>query len=263
MCKKLLLVGGVLLVAVWVSGSATGREAMSYLSTGWKEMRLSFKKVVPLDFEIKRAENLLASLDKTDERLVNALAAQIQGMQRLERDVETAQGNVERMKAELQILNDEVKNRLASGTNLETDRKLLNLERKLKEVKTAEGLLRNKSAAKEQGQQRLEFIKTQRENLREQRLDLEQRIVSLRTNLEMLKASELKNKHALTDEQLADVQQLKELVDRLEEQIETRVIELKIRQDEVPTSSTRQGRSGTNVTVEIDSYLGRGEVAGK
>lgn len=260
MCKKLLLVSGVLLVAGWAWGSSTGREMMSYVSTGWKEMRQSFTKAVPIDFEIKRAENLLGSLDKTDEKLINALAAQIQSMQKLEREIETAQGNVERMKNELALLNEDVKTRLASnGNSLERDKKVLLLERKLKEVKTCEALLKNKLAAKDQAQQRLEFIKSQRENLREQRADLEQRIVALRTNLEMLKASELRNKHALTDEQLADVQQLKELVDRLEERIDTRVIELKLRQDGTPTSSNVPPRSGTSITVEVDHYIGKVE----
>lgn len=265
MCKKLLLVGGVLLVAGWAWGSSTGREMMSYVSTGWKEMRQSFRKAVPIEFEIKRAENLLGNLDKTDEKLINALAAQIQALQKLERDIETAQGNVDRMKNELALLNEEAKSRLASnGPALERDKKLLLLERKLKEVKTCEALLRNKLAAREQAQQRLDFIKAQRENLRDQRADLEQRIVALRTNLEMLKASELRNKHALTDEQLADVQQLKELVDRLEERIDIRLIELKLRQEGTPSSQVSPTRGGAGIVAEIDQYLGKdGKVAGQ
>lgn len=265
MCKKLLLVGGALLVAGWAWGSSTGREMMSYVSTGWKEMRQSFRKAVPIEFEIKRAENLLGNLDKTDEKLINALAAQIQALQKLERDIETAQGNVDRMKSELALLNDEAKSRLAAnGPSLERDKKLLLLERKLKEVKTCDALLRNKLAAREQAQQRLDFIKAQRENLRDQRADLEQRIVALRTNLEMLKASELRNKHALSDEQLADVQQLKELVDRLEERIDIRLIELKLRQEGTPGTQVSPTRGGSGIVTEVDQYLGKeSKVAGQ
>ena len=49
------------------------------------------RKAVPVDFEIKRAEDLLSNLDKTDDRLISNLANHIQMVKAMERDVDTMQ----------------------------------------------------------------------------------------------------------------------------------------------------------------------------
>src|SRR5690349_10334331 len=109
MFKKLLILSGMLVVVGWAFGSNAGREVMSYVKTGWKEVRQATSKVVPLEFELKRAEDLLNNLDRADDKLINTLAGQMQAAKSAERDLDTMIANLETKKIELQARADDLK----------------------------------------------------------------------------------------------------------------------------------------------------------
>lgn len=258
MFKKLLVVGGILLVAGWAFGSHAGREAISYIKTGWHEMSKSVKKAVPIDFEIKRAEQMLNNLDKADDRLISAMASQIQALRKMDNEVETMQANLDRMKSELSYKNEELKTMLTSSAkSLEQQSKAIMLEKAFRSFKIAETALKTKLESRDRTQEQLNTIKEQREQLKAQRVDLQNRIAALKTNLEYLALAQAKTKNANCDDQLTELGDLKRLVDQLEERINTNLIETQLRQEQAPTAAPTATGTSTNVTIEIDSYFGK------
>jgi len=270
MLKKLLVLSGLLVVAGWAFGSNAGREIMSYVKTGWKEVRQATQKVVPLEFEIKRAEDLLNNLDRADDRLIVTLAAQMQAARTAERDVETMTANLETKRLELQARSDEIKTIPASGSNGKTllvssrDRDLaaLNLERDFKQYKIAEASLKNKTAMTDQMHGRIKSMQEQREALKGQRADLATRVSKLKSDLDYLKVAQLKARTAGEDFQVPEIAQLRELIESIEGRIETSLIEHQLREDGVKTDkATKTTTPNTNISVEIDSYFNANKVA--
>jgi chromosome segregation ATPase len=265
MCKKLLLVGSIVLVGAWAFGSGVGREAMSYIRTGFHELRNATKDCVPLDFEIKRAENMLNNLDRTDDRLISALAGQIQSLRRMDQDVEQLQAKVADLKDEIQAWNSDLKVTLTSGGVAERESKALKLEGKFKMFKRVEAELKAKTESRDRTQERLTYIKEQREGLKGQRVELQNRIAALKTNVELLKLSETRSKTGLDHDQLAELADLKKLVDGLEERISTSLIEHQLRTEgtkEAPAPKSERGKvAPTSITAEIDSFFGNTKVA--
>ncbi|MBL8823950.1 MAG: hypothetical protein JNJ77_15290 [Planctomycetia bacterium] len=262
MFKKLLILSGMLVVVGWAFGSNAGRELMSYVKTGWKEVRQATQKVVPLDFEIKRAEDLLQNLDKTDDRLITTLASHMSAVRSCERDVETMTANLDSRKAELQARTEEVRNIQVSKTTTSRDMATLQLERDFKQFKIAEAALKNKQGMLEQMQARIKSMQDQREALKGQRSELVTRVSKLKTDLDYLKVAQLKAKHAGEDFQVPEIAQLRELVDSLENRIETSLIEHQLREDiKSNDKAVTKPAASSNIMNDIDSYFHQNKVA--
>lgn len=266
MFKKLLILAGMLTIVGWAFGSNAGREIMSYAKTGWKEVRNATKKIVPIEFEIKRAEDLVNNLDRTDDRLITALASQMQTVRTCERDVETMTAAVEGRKAELQARAKEIETmQVSSKSSSQRDYAAITLEKDFKAFKISEATLKNKQGMLEQMQTRVKSLQEQREGLKGQRAELASRVTKLKTDLDYLKVAQLKAKYAGEDFQVPEVQQLRELVENLEGRIETSLIEHQLREDikasDKPTSKTTTLPS--NISAEIDTYFNTGKVADK
>lgn len=262
MFKKLLILSGMLVVVGWAFGSNAGRELMSYVKTGWKEVRQATSKIVPLDFEIKRAEDLLQNLDKTDDRLITTLASHMQSVRGCERDVETMTANLETRKGELQARAEDVKNIQISKTNTNRDLAALQLEKDFKQFKLMEASLKNKQSMLDQMQTRIKSMQEQREALKGQRSELVSRVSKLKTDLDFLKVAQMKAKNAGEDFQVPEIAQLKDLVDSLENRIETSLIEHQLREEiKSGDKTTSKAVTNSNISVEIETYFHQGKVA--
>lgn len=262
MFKKLLILSGMLVVVGWAFGSNAGREVMSYVKTGWKEVRQATSKVVPIDFEIKRAEDLLQNLDKTDDRLITTLASHMQSVRGCERDVETLTANLDSRKNELQARADELKNIQVVKTSTNRDLAALTLEKDFKQYKLMEASLKNKQSMLDQMQTRIKSMQEQREALKGQRSELVSRVGKLKTDLDFLKVAQMKAKHAGEDFQVPEIAQLKDLVDSLESRIETSLIEHQLR-DEIRSGDKTSNKVAptTNISSDIETYFHTGKVA--
>lgn len=261
MFKKLLVIGGLVVVVAWACGNNVCKEIGSYVRTGWKEFRHATKNGVSIDFEIKRAEDLLGNLEKTDDRLLAAQADQIQAMRSGERELDRMQGALEDRKLELQALNESLKNwqTATHGGDLKKEQMKVDLERKFRTYKASEAAFKAKGEAQTRHKERLEMIKEQREALKQQKLDLAARIEKLKNDVEVLKLAEARSKHAVTGEQLEDLNALKALVDGLEDRIEKQMIVLELRKDQepkAPAGSKAAPKDGRSVMNEVDSYFG-------
>src|SRR5205823_644252 len=110
-----------------------------------------------------------------------------------------------------------------------------------------------------QHQERLGAIKEQRDGLKGQKSDLASRIESMETQVALLRAAEARSKAKLSDSQISELNQIKELVDGLEQRIETNVTELQLREEiksAQPTTTAPAANSNVGLSAEIEEYFG-------
>jgi hypothetical protein len=269
MLKKALIGVGVLLVGGFIWAKT---DLGSYAKTAWKQARQSVKASVPIDFEIKRAKDMLGSLDKADDRLISAMANEMVAIKHLENETKTMQANLEVKRNEVQVRNADLKKSdktvfVSSEGEFNREQFALDLERRFKRVKDMEAMVKAKKELLGQHKERLSAAREQRDGLKDQKKDLESRIQALETQLELLKAAEARNKYRLDDGQLTELARVKELVDSLEKRIETSMTEMQLRSEGKPVETkVPTVPASTSLTSDIDSYFStskEAEVAGK
>jgi chromosome segregation ATPase len=265
MFRKLFILAGIVLIGGWLWARS---DAGSYAKTAWKEITSCAKGQVPLSFEIKRAKDMLAQLDRTDDKLISAMAGEMVAIKHLERDVEQLQANLEREKEVIQSAAERIK----SSTTLTSEKggrdvQATDLERRFRLYRQKEATLKNQKDLLAEHQERLNAVKEQRDGLRSQKAELMARIQKLETEVEILKAAETRSKKWLGDSEIREVAKLKELVDSLERRIETGMTELQLRQDQKasPAKAVPMRISTTNLVQEIEVHFGtaKAEVAEK
>lgn len=260
MFKKALVGVGIVLIGGLVCAKT---DCCSYVSTMWKQGKAFAKKQVPVEFEIKRAKEMLASLDKVDDRLISVMANEMVAMKRLEKEIVEGQDSLDGMARDIQARNEQLKSgtfTVSRGVNSSKEQFSLELERRFKRFKTAEATLKTKKDLVAQHQERLSAVKEQRDGLKGQKTDLASRIESLETQVALLRAAEARSKAKLSDSQIGELNQIKELVDSLEQRIETNVTELQLREEikaAQPTTSAPATGGSVTLSSEIDDYFGK------
>jgi hypothetical protein len=255
MLKKLLVIGGLVVVVAWACGNGVCREIGSYVKTGWSELRKATKNSVSIDFEIKRAEDMLANLDKADERLIASLATEIQILRRGESEIERMQANLETMKFEVTAMNEHLKGMKDGG--IKREGAMVDLEKKFTKFKQTEKLVKITVEAQARHKERMEMIKEQRDALKQQRVDLAARLDKLKTELEVLKLAEARSKHAVSEGQVEELNQLKALVDGLEQRVEKQMIILELKKEpETKAPGSKSSVGNNTVMSDVDAYFG-------
>lgn len=260
MIKKALIGVGILLVGGFLVAKT---DCCSYAKTLFKQTRAYAKQQVPVEFEIKRAKDMLASLDKVDDKLISVMANEMVAMKRLEKEIGEAQDNADSMARDIHARNEQLKNgtfTVSRGVQSSKEQFAIELERKFKRFKTLEATVKTKKDLLANHQERVSAVKEQRDGLKGQKSDLSSRIENLETQVALLKAAEARSKAKLSDSQIGELNQIKELVDGLEQRIETSVTELQLREEiKAATPATTNPASQTNagLTQEIDDYFGK------
>jgi len=256
MLKK-ALIGVGLLVVLGVIAWQT--EAGSYICTAFKEGKAFCKKQVPVKFEIKRAKDMLANLEKLDDKLISALATEMVNKKKLEREVSEGDVALASARDDLRARNEQFKTYAVSEkSSVQRETIAIDLERRFKRFKTMEQTLKTKKELLAQHDERVNAVKEQRDGLKAQRADLGSRVEGLETQVALLEAAEARSRHRIDDSQLTELNRVKELVDGLEERIEKSMTELQLREDikaSQPTASPSFSSSTSGLAQEIDSYL--------
>lgn len=113
MCKKFIVLG---LAAVLGAGLFFGSDAVSYVKTSAGWIKDSVKKNVPIEFQIKRAEQMVGDIDGEIRKAKEQVAGAVVELRRLEKKVVALQSSQEKSKGELMKL----KTDLSSGAQLLT-----------------------------------------------------------------------------------------------------------------------------------------------
>jgi chromosome segregation ATPase len=254
MLKKVVALGAVLLVGSW---AVSRTDVGSYVKTFVKDSVACVKKNVPIEFEIRVAEEELANLDKVDDSLISTIAASMVAVESKQNALNDMQANLAKKKedirsryAMLQVKDNKfyINDHKASREQFE-----LEAEKACKSYKAAESIVENTKKMLADDQAQLDKAKEQRDALKSTKLALEDRIRKLKTDFEVLKAAEIRNKRSTGDGQIAELERLKNRIEGLESRIHQRIIENQLREDPKPAATVR---SSVDIAQEMERILG-------
>lgn len=106
MFKKLALVG---LAAAVVLGLFFGRDAVSYVSTLTGSVRDAVQESVPIEFEIKRAQEMITNLDEPIKKNYKAIAKEEVAVQKLADQVDEMKVDLAKARDQILRLNDDLR----------------------------------------------------------------------------------------------------------------------------------------------------------
>ncbi|MER3416744.1 MAG: hypothetical protein C4297_11110 [Gemmataceae bacterium] len=250
MLKKTLIGLVILGVASWLWVKT---ELSSYARTAWGVVRSTAKSGVPVEFEIKRAKHMLATLDREADSLISAIASQMIAIERLERDISQTDAWLEREAQAIRKLNEQVKNKSVGLSTREEARLTSELEQRYRRLRLTAETQKSKRESLERHRETLAAAREQLDHVRNARHELYSRIEKLEVDLQIVKAAEARSRQRtpFDDSQLG---RLKELVDEIEKQIQTRRYEVQLREGQIPGRPSTSASAG-QLTQEIDEYF--------
>lgn len=98
MLKKAMYVGAG---AVLLLGLLFGRDAASYVGTGWGRFRTSVNESVPITFQLDRAKQMIKDLDRPIQNSMHLIAKEEVEVAKLERQVTRSEKELAKAKGEI------------------------------------------------------------------------------------------------------------------------------------------------------------------
>ncbi len=255
MFKKLIL-GGLL-----VAGLGTfvfGRNALSYIKTCGKEIRQSVKSQMPVEFEVKHAEQLVEDLVPEIRHAMHVIAEQQVELEALEKTVAHREKTIQKQKEAILALREKLEGDgtkyVIAGRSYSEKQVEKDLATRFRRFKLAEETLQREREILQARQASLQANEEHLATLISTKKDLEAQLAQLDARLRAIQAAE-----AASDVQHLDQSALnraKSLIAELNTQLD-----IKERLLETNTQVTgsipveRELEPEVNVTEKIDDYF--------
>jgi chromosome segregation ATPase len=250
MLKKTIVLGGV---AVLLAGFVAAR---SHVTTGWGMVRQTVKDSVPVDFEIKRARQMIKDLQPEIERNMHLIAREETEVAKLERQVGTAEQQLSKDQVDILRLKGDLEKgsqvfvyagRSYSAKQVKTD-----LQNRFDQFRTQEattGSLKKILNARQKG---LQAAREKLEGMLAARRQLEVDVENLEAREKMVEVAQTTSDFNFDDSQLSRTKELvQEISDRIE--VAERLVNADSRlHDRIPLDAPAAER---NIEEEVANYF--------
>lgn len=191
-CKAIklgtMVTGGALLAG----GLMFGSELSSYMRSSVHDVRMAVKDNIPLDFEIRRARDLLDEIGPEMHNNVRAIAEQEVEVATLQRDINESKQNMNEERVRVAKLRDAVAGGQTSFTfgdmSFTHNQITQELSRRFVHLKEAETALASKQQLLENRQKSLIAAEDALENAKAQKAQLEAQIEGLEAQYKLVQA---------------------------------------------------------------------------
>jgi hypothetical protein len=204
----LLTVAGVALVG----GVVFGRELCSYVSSSARSVRHAVKDAVPVEFELRRARDLVDDIVPEMQANVRLIAQQEVEIENLRRDINSSRASLEEERAKVVKLRDALATKQTSFTfgrfDYSRDQLKEDLARRFDTLKEAQVVLGGKERLLSNREKSLQAAIQTLERTRQQKSLLESQIASLEGQNQLVKAASVGSKFQLDDTKLAQTERL-------------------------------------------------------
>jgi len=259
MCKKIGIAAVAVAVVLFLLNSTM---LGSYTSTAWSKIHSSFKKQVPLEFEIERIKHEIAQLVPDMKKNLSAVAEEMVAIDNLKEEIRVTRGNLQEQKASIMAMTDDLekgaqpinyqgKPYTAARIREKVAKDFNSYQRCEKEVQAKEQLL----DAKERG---LDAAREQLSSIRAQKQELEIQVEQLEAELKAVRLAQTRNKFHFDDSRLAHCKQiLADIKNRLK--VEKTQEELSGQFANDPTITVEKPKSTPELSREIRAYFQGGD----
>jgi peptidoglycan hydrolase CwlO-like protein len=218
--KKFVL-AGALVVGLLAALSFT--KLGSYTRTAWKQARETAGNQVPVEFEIERLKNEISQLMPDLKKNLSIVAEEMAAVERLEKDIQTTQTNMEKQKGTLLTMARDLETKETSFIYGPKVYSRDDVARKLtldwKSYRICESELKTKEQVLEAKKRALAAAKEQLNSVKEQEQQLKLQIAELEAELKNVRLAQTKSRFSIDDSRLSEVKRsIEELRFRLDKE---------------------------------------------
>jgi DNA repair exonuclease SbcCD ATPase subunit len=252
--KALVVVGG----AVLLLGLFFGRDAFSYVSTGWGQMHQAVHDSVPIKFQIDRARKMIKDLDPEIRRNMQLIAKEEVEVDKLTRQVDKAEKDLVRSREEIQRLNADLKrgdsNFVYAGRTYSEKQVKSDLENRFTRYQTSEATAEKLDKILAARQKGLIAAREKLEAMLSAKRQLEVEVENLEARLKMVEVAQTTSDFNFDDSRLS---RTKELITDIQTRID--VAEKMVGaegtfHDEIPLSVETEDDS-SDITERVTRYF--------
>ncbi len=220
--KSVLIVAGVFVIG----GFLFGKDVVSYVSSSAKSVQTAVKDAVPIEFELRRAKDLLEDIIPEMHANIRLIAQEEVEIAALKNDIEKSQVAMEEEKARITKLRDslEIQQAAYSFRDREYSRTYVkdDLSNRFERFKESEVILAGKQRLLETRSKSLESAMTMLEKTRSRKALLEDKIESLTSQYRLVKAASVgtninvdNSKIAQTEKLIAQIEKRLDVAERV------------------------------------------------
>jgi len=251
----------VVLLVLLIGGLFFGKDVLSYVSSSVNSARTLVKDTVPIEFELKRAQDLLEDIIPEMHANIRLIAQEEVEIAALKSDIEKSQVAMEEEKARISKLRDSLEIQQASYSfgNTQYSRTYVkdDLSNRFERYKESEDVLAGKQKLLETRQKSLESAMTMLEKTRSRKSLLENKIESLTSQYRLVKAASVGTNITVDNSKLA---QTEKLINQIEKRLDVaeRVLahESKFVQD-IPVEAVPE----EDLLTQVDEYFNIGNAS--
>lgn len=255
MCKRIGIAAVVVAVVLFLVNSTM---LGSYTSTAWSKIHGSFKKQVPLEFEIERIKHEIAQLVPDMKKNLSSVAEEMVAIDNLKEEIADKRANLQVQKASIMAMTEDLDKGLKVISYKGVDYSATRVREKLakdfrsyqdceKNVKVQEQLLEAKERGLDAAREQLGTIKAQKQ-------ELETQVAQLEAELKAVRLAQTRNKFHFDDSRLAHCKAiLADIRNRLK--VEKTQEELSGQFANDPTIAVEKPKSTPELSREIKAYF--------
>lgn len=255
MFKKLLLTG---LIGGAGALAVCGTAGWSYLRTGFHEARESVRQNVPIEWEIKRARQMISDLRPEIVKNMEVVAREEVNVQRLSEEISDKQQHLSKARQDILRLKGDLESGsvkfVYAGRKYSADQVREDLSNRFKQFQVHEQTTDKLTQVLSAREKHLEAARQKLDQMLSAKRHLEVEIENMQARLTMVEVAQTASPVALDDSQLS---QTKELLDSIRTRIdvaEKMVANEGVLQGTIPLEET----ASPKLLDEIADYFGEG-----
>ncbi len=244
-----------------VGGLMFGTDLVSYVSSSARSVKLAVKDAVPVEFELRRARDLLEDIIPEMQANIRLIAQEEVEVAALKTDLTQCQESMDRERLAVGKLRDSLRTHRASytfsGQQFSRQQVKHELARRFDRFKEAEVILAGKQRLLATREKSLDAAKQILERTRSQKVRLEDQIEALEAQYRLVKAASVGSRFQVDHSKLAQSEKLiREIKKRLD--VAERVLAHETRFVEpIPVDDI----SETDLVAQVDEHLSNGDAA--
>ncbi|APZ91682.1 signal peptide-containing protein [Fuerstiella marisgermanici] len=249
--------GVVTVVVAGVAGVVVlGTNVGSYVHTTTRAARQAVKDAVPVEFELRRAGDMIEAILPDLQSQVRMIAQEEVEIAALESDITESEKQLQREQQSLTSLRGKMKNVQVSysvnGRNIKRNQLTEQLHQRFERFKQGELALASKQRLLEKRQQSLDAALTMLEKMRHRKGELEQKVEALAAQHRLVQASKIESGRLVDGSQLSEADQL---LSNIEKRLAVAQRVLAHEQDLFAVSAAEEVVDEERLLTELDEYF--------
>jgi chromosome segregation ATPase len=256
MIKKLAITAVAVLGVLFLLNT-TGLS--SYTSVAFNKIRGTFKRQVPLEFEIERIRHEIAQLVPDMKKNLSAVAEEMVAIENLKDEIQVTKGNLEREKGKILTMKEDLESGAQTisygGRDYSANRIREKLTADFASYQRAETEVKSKEQLLEAKERSLDAAREQLASIRTQKQELETEVAKLEADVKQVRLAQCRNQFHFDDSRLARVKAaLADLRNRLKvEKTEDELVGQFANDNAIPVE--KKAKSAKELSKEINAYF--------